>query len=100
ASRPVGTRPGTPRGAHRSHGDRARAVRLLVVVAHPDDGSFGCGSALAHAWRAGHDTAVLCATRGEAGESRIRTDDLAGVREAELHAAARILGGGSGRLLD
>jgi N-acetyl-1-D-myo-inositol-2-amino-2-deoxy-alpha-D-glucopyranoside deacetylase len=75
-------------------------VRLLVVVAHPDDESFGCGSVLAHASRAGHDTAVLCATRGEAGESRIRTDDLAAVREAELHAAARILGVGSVRLLD
>jgi LmbE family N-acetylglucosaminyl deacetylase len=74
-------------------------VRLLVAVAHPDDESFGCGSVLAHASRAGHDTAVLCATRGEAGESRIRTDDLAGVREAELHAAARILGVGTVRLL-
>jgi LmbE family N-acetylglucosaminyl deacetylase len=42
---------------------------------------------------------VLCATRGEAGESRIRTDDLAALREAELHEAARILGVGSVILL-
>ena len=48
----------------------------------------------------GHDTAVLCATRGEAGESRIRTDDLAALREAELRDAARILGVGTVRLLD
>jgi N-acetyl-1-D-myo-inositol-2-amino-2-deoxy-alpha-D-glucopyranoside deacetylase len=74
-------------------------VKLLVVVAHPDDESFGCGSVLAHAHRAGYDTAVLCATRGEAGESRIRTDDLAAQREAELRAAARILGVGTVRLL-
>jgi LmbE family N-acetylglucosaminyl deacetylase len=74
-------------------------VKLLVVVAHPDDESFGCGSVLAQASRAGHDTAVLCATRGEAGESRIRTDDLPAVREAELRAAARILGVGTVRLL-
>jgi LmbE family N-acetylglucosaminyl deacetylase len=75
-------------------------VKLLVVVAHPDDESFGCGSVLAHASRAGHDTAVLCATRGEAGESRIRTDDLAALREAELRAAGSILGVGTIVLLD
>jgi N-acetyl-1-D-myo-inositol-2-amino-2-deoxy-alpha-D-glucopyranoside deacetylase len=75
-------------------------VKLLVVVAHPDDESFGCGSVLAHATRAGHDTAVLCATRGEAGESRIRTDDLAALREQELRAAAAILGVGAIVLLD
>jgi N-acetyl-1-D-myo-inositol-2-amino-2-deoxy-alpha-D-glucopyranoside deacetylase len=75
-------------------------MRLLVTVAHPDDESFGCGSVLAHASAAGYDTAVLCATRGEAGESRLQTDDLAAVREAELRDAARILGVGVVRLLD
>ena len=75
-------------------------MRVLVVVAHPDDESFGCGSLLAHAAAAGHDTSVLCATRGEAGDSRVATGDLAALREAELRAAARILGVGSVRLLD
>jgi LmbE family N-acetylglucosaminyl deacetylase len=75
-------------------------MRLLVVIAHPDDESFGCGSLLARASAAGDETAVLCATRGEAGESRVRTDDLAAQREAELRAAARILGVGTVRLLD
>ena len=73
---------------------------LLVVVAHPDDESFGCGSVLARASAAGYETAVLCATRGEAGESRIRTGDLAVVREAELRSASRILGVGTVCLLD
>jgi LmbE family N-acetylglucosaminyl deacetylase len=74
-------------------------TRLLVVVAHPDDESFGCGSVLAHAAACGYDTAVLCATRGEAGESRVPTDDLASQREAELREAARILGVADVRLL-
>lgn len=73
---------------------------LLVVVAHPDDESFGCGSVLAHAAAVGYETAVLCATRGEAGESRILTGDLAAVRESELREAARVLGVGDVRLLD
>lgn len=72
---------------------------LLVVVAHPDDESFGCGSVLAYASAAGFDTAVLCATRGEAGVSRVRTHDLAATREAELRAAAAILGVGHVRVL-
>lgn len=67
-------------------------MRLLVVVAHPDDESFGCGSVLAHASARGDTTAVLCATRGEAGESRVDTEDLAALREAELRAAAAVLG--------
>lgn len=72
---------------------------LLAVVAHPDDESFGCGSILLHARANGYETAVLCATRGEAGESRIAADDLGALREAELRAAARILGVGTVRLL-
>jgi N-acetyl-1-D-myo-inositol-2-amino-2-deoxy-alpha-D-glucopyranoside deacetylase len=72
---------------------------LLVVIAHPDDESFGCGSVLARAAAAGHETAVLCATRGEAGESRIQTDDLASLREGELRTAASILGVRTVRLL-
>jgi N-acetyl-1-D-myo-inositol-2-amino-2-deoxy-alpha-D-glucopyranoside deacetylase len=75
-------------------------MRLLVVVAHPDDESFGCGSVLASASAMGYDTAVLCATRGEAGASRVPTDELGAVRERELRAAAAILGVGQVRLLD
>jgi LmbE family N-acetylglucosaminyl deacetylase/SAM-dependent methyltransferase len=74
-------------------------MRLLVVVAHPDDESFGCGSVLAHAAANRYDTAVVCATLGEAGESRTETDDLAALREAELRAASAILGVGLVRLL-
>jgi LmbE family N-acetylglucosaminyl deacetylase len=70
-------------------------ARLMVVVAHPDDETFGCGSLLLHAAARGVETAVVCATRGEAGEpapgSGIEQADLARVREEELYDAARIL---------
>jgi LmbE family N-acetylglucosaminyl deacetylase len=71
-------------------------LRLQVVVAHPDDETFGCGSLLLHAARAGAVTAVTCATRGEAGEvtDRVTVPDggLAMLRESELREAARLLG--------
>jgi N-acetyl-1-D-myo-inositol-2-amino-2-deoxy-alpha-D-glucopyranoside deacetylase len=69
--------------------------RWLVVVAHPDDETFGCGSLIVHGARGGADITVTCATRGEEGE---RTDqippdaDLGTVREEELRTAAAILG--------
>ncbi len=71
------------------------AVRLLVVVAHPDDETFGCGSLLLHAADRGAHTAVVCATRGEAGEVEpgVETPDGTGaLRENELRVAARALG--------
>ncbi|MFU8871721.1 PIG-L deacetylase family protein [Micromonospora sp. SL4-19] len=69
--------------------------RLMVVVAHPDDETFACGSLLLHAAASGATTAVCCATRGEAGErapgSGVTKQELPAVRERELRAAARLL---------
>ncbi|WP_435770012.1 PIG-L deacetylase family protein [Nocardioides sp. SYSU DS0651] len=80
------------------------APRLLVVVAHPDDEAFGCGSVLAHAAANGLRTTVVCATRGERGEpapgSGLTPADLPRVREAELRAACALLGVERVELLD
>ena len=70
--------------------------RLMVVVAHPDDETFGCGSVLARAADLGVPTTVACATRGEAGSPTpgrgLDDADMAVVREAELRTAAEFLG--------
>ena len=78
--------------------------RLLVVVAHPDDETFGCGSVIADAAQGGAEVIVCCATRGEAGEL-VPGYDLAGrslgaAREEELRAAGEVLGVGEVVLLD
>jgi LmbE family N-acetylglucosaminyl deacetylase len=77
---------------------------LLVVVAHPDDETFGTGSVIANAAAAGARVVVCCATRGEAGEDTSGTtsspEALAAVREVELRDAARVLGAAEVVLFD
>jgi LmbE family N-acetylglucosaminyl deacetylase len=76
-------------------------ARLLAVLAHPDDESLGVGGTLAKYASQGIDVFLLTATRGESGRYRgFRPGDpnhpgpaeLASVREAELRAAASVLG--------
>ncbi len=73
-----------------------RGITLLVTVAHPDDESFGCGSLITAAAEAGWRVVVCCASRGEAGEDAsglyAEPELLGAAREAELRAAATVLG--------
>lgn len=70
--------------------------RILAVLAHPDDESFGLGGTLALYAQKGNDTYLVCATRGEAGtidaEHLNGFKDAAELRTAELERAAKILG--------
>jgi len=79
-----------------THTGAQGGATLLMLVAHPDDETFGGGSLLLHAAAQGARTVVVCATRGEAGEPtpRVSVSDggLGELREAELRGAARALG--------
>ncbi|WP_299444695.1 PIG-L deacetylase family protein [uncultured Phycicoccus sp.] len=68
--------------------------RVLAVVAHPDDESFGLGALLDRFVAAGAQVRVLCLTRGEASTLGDIDGDLAEVRGAELRSAAAALGVG------
>ena len=76
-------------------------LRLMAVLAHPDDESLGFGGTLAKYASEGVDVSVLTATRGDAGRYRGHPQEheahpgasaLAEIREGELRAAAAVLG--------
>ena len=68
---------------------------LLVVMAHPDDESMGCGGLILRHTRAGVPVHLICATRGEAGWSGkplgAKQEDLAQIRTTELEEAGAAL---------
>jgi LmbE family N-acetylglucosaminyl deacetylase len=70
--------------------------KILSVLAHPDDESFGMGGTLALYAQQGVEVHLICATRGEAGE--VDPEFLEGYqsiaerREDELRCAANYLG--------
>lgn len=70
--------------------------RLLAVLAHPDDETFGMGGTLAYYASKGVEVYLICATRGEAGEAttaQMQEYKTKGeLREAELRCAAKALG--------
>ncbi len=69
---------------------------LLAIFPHPDDETFTAGGVMAAAIERGIPVTLLCATRGEAGESSIPSlddpDKLGAVREQELREAMLHLG--------
>ena len=70
--------------------------RLLAVLAHPDDETFGCGGTLAKYASEGTRVALVCATRGEVGQisdpALATPVNIGRVREGELREACRVLG--------
>jgi N-acetyl-1-D-myo-inositol-2-amino-2-deoxy-alpha-D-glucopyranoside deacetylase len=69
---------------------------LLAIVPHPDDEAYSMGGTLALAARQGAAVYVLCATRGEGGQTSdpalTTSEQVAGVRVEEMAASCRVLG--------
>lgn len=64
----------------------------FVILAHPDDESFGPGGTIALLSQT-HDVYLLCATKGEAGENHSsKKGNIFDIREKELKKSATILG--------
>jgi LmbE family N-acetylglucosaminyl deacetylase len=72
-------------------------LRLMCVMAHPDDETLGTGGILAKYAAEGVETYLVTATRGERGwfgdpDDNPGLDELGRLRTAELQAAAATLG--------
>lgn len=65
---------------------------IVVVLAHPDDESFGMGGTLAKYAAGGARVVLICATLGEVGIKNMAPAEVARIRKAELDAARRTLG--------
>jgi LmbE family N-acetylglucosaminyl deacetylase len=79
------------------------SLRLLCVVAHPDDECFAFGGALALAADRGVETSVICLTDGQAATYRgsaTSAKELGEMRRAEFAASCTLLGVAHHELLD
>ncbi len=70
--------------------------RLMTVLAHPDDETFGASATLAKYVAGGAELVMVCATRGEVGQISDLSDatpaTLGQAREQELRNAAAAVG--------
>ena len=74
--------------------------RALVVIAHPDDESFGLGAVIDRLAAAGAGVHILCYTHGGASTLNQTHADLHRARGTELREAATELGAAGVTLLD
>ena len=77
-----------------------RPLRLMAILAHPDDESLGVGGTLAKYASEGVEVSLVTATRGQSGRyhghrepgKHPGAEQLGQIRESELRAAAAVLG--------
>ena len=75
----------------------SQPMKLMAILAHPDDESLGFGGTLIQYAEQGVETHLICATRGERGRyfdntNRPSLEEVGRVREQELKDAAAVLG--------
>lgn len=70
--------------------------KMVLVFAHPDDESFVTAATVAKYVKAGWDVDLICATRGEAGNTgsygELIPNRVGEIRQKELEKAATLLG--------
>ncbi len=68
--------------------------RVMAIFAHPDDAEFICSGTIARFVHSGYRAQYVLATSGDKGsdDRNATPEQLATTREAEQHAAAKILG--------
>ncbi|HEY8172095.1 MAG TPA: PIG-L deacetylase family protein [Dehalococcoidia bacterium] len=82
-----------------------RTLRLMCILAHPDDETLGFGGTLVRYASEGVETSVITATRGEKGwfgeaAAYPGPDELGKTRETELRASVAVMGVRDLTLLD
>jgi LmbE family N-acetylglucosaminyl deacetylase len=78
-------------------------LKLMCVVAHPDDECFAFGGALALAAERGIESYVVCLTDGQAATHRgdaVSGEDLGKMRREEFRASCEVLGVTKYELMD
>ena len=75
----------------------AESLKLMMVLAHPDDETLGTGGTIARYSAEGVETYLVTATRGKQGwfgrpEENPGPAALGSIREQELRSAASVLG--------
>ncbi|WP_433965564.1 PIG-L deacetylase family protein [Tunturiibacter gelidiferens] len=78
-------------------------LKLMCVVAHPDDECYAFGGALALAADRGVETYVVCLTDGQAATNRGDAEDgeaLGNMRREEFRASCEVLGVTHSELMD
>jgi bacillithiol biosynthesis deacetylase BshB2 len=71
--------------------------RVLVVLPHPDDETFGCGGTIAKWTKSGAEVVYMCGTLGQMGRNMGKPffatrESLPHVRAQELAEACKVLG--------
>jgi len=76
----------------RAADDENRKLHIIVFGAHPDDAELKAGGTAIQWIKQGHKVKFVSVTNGDIGHWRVKGDELAKRRLAEVQAAAKVLG--------